>query len=365
MSAPLDYGSGAFLLQVELSTVCNALCLGCVRIDQGDYSSLRSTIPKGKFLDINVVLGIFDTEAGRRLQRIEFCGNIDEPLAHPEFMTLLQKLYEKRPDLRVSIHTNGGLGKPELYGEMSQLLKRFAQGSNFRFSLDGLSDTNHIYRQNVKWEKAEANLRAAIAGGAPVIWQFLVFPWNEHQAEEARALAESWGCWEFWLRPDRSRASLHGLDEIRARQSRGRQSRSTSGTLSDLRDYARLVGQPIRCSFKEAGMLFLSWEGKVWPCCFISNILYETDIKKRALEKHMTGRYPENFNNLYHRNFDEVLESPLFKRDLVSSWKNGGRDDKMAFRCVERCSMRKKRSSDNKPDDRSFYAQKVFKAVFP
>jgi MoaA/NifB/PqqE/SkfB family radical SAM enzyme len=354
----MDYNKNLRTLQVELSTICNALCLGCVRTDTTNYNRQRITIPKAKYIDIQIIRDIAVSIAGKNLRRIEFCGNIDEPLVHPDLVPLLRGLFEDRPDLQISIHTNGGISDEKKYLEISQILSRFAPGSNMRFSIDGLEDTNHIYRQHVRWGKLFNNLKAAISGGAPVIWQYLVFPWNQHQVEEAATLAKDLGCSDFWIRPDRSLASATGLERINEFKKRDLVKQANPGKLSNLKKYVSLKGKPIECSFRNEGMLFLSWEGKVWPCCFISNIFYESELKKRIFKKFVLDKYPENFNNLYMHSFDEVLEAPLFKSELVKSWENGGANDKMAFRCVERCSVALIRSSDKKPDDRSHYERR-------
>ena len=54
------------------------------------------------------------------------------------------------------------------------------------FGIDGLEDTNHIYRRGVKWERLQNNFREYIKAGGNAGWQFIVFPWNVHQIEEAR-----------------------------------------------------------------------------------------------------------------------------------------------------------------------------------
>jgi hypothetical protein len=54
------------------------------------------------------------------------------------------------------------------------------------FGIDGLEDTNHIYRRGVKWERLQNNFREYIKAGGDAGWQFIVFPWNMHQIEEAR-----------------------------------------------------------------------------------------------------------------------------------------------------------------------------------
>jgi MoaA/NifB/PqqE/SkfB family radical SAM enzyme len=283
---------------------------------------------------------------------VEFAGNIDEPLAHPGLYDFLCRLHQIRPDLKISIHTNGGLGQPDDFARLSRLLASFRPTSHFRFSIDGLEDTNHIYRQGVKFSRVMANMRAAIDGGARVCWQYIVFPWNKHQVDETRALAQTLGCHEFWLRPDRSEATSLGLEEIRRLKEqnapnldrpRGKMPSSGFG------------GSKIACSYHKRNLIFISWEGKVWPCCFISNIFYESQSSIDYFQNEVLARYPENFNNLHFHDFDTILSSPYFKNDLMESWTPSGDNDAMKWRCAKRCDVTRLRSSDHRPDDRGLY----------
>ena len=55
----------------------------------------------------------------------------------------------------------------------------------------------HLYRQNVVWENVERNMRAFIDVRGRARWDYIIFGHNEHQVEEAEALAESWGVERF------------------------------------------------------------------------------------------------------------------------------------------------------------------------
>ena len=48
------------------------------------------------------------------------------------------------------------------------------------FSLDGLEDTNHIYRVGVQFKKVMENTQAFINAGASAHWDMLVFKHNKH-----------------------------------------------------------------------------------------------------------------------------------------------------------------------------------------
>ena len=43
------------------------------------------------------------------------------------------------------------------------------------FSVDGLEETNHLYRQGVKWEHVERNMKAFINAGGRARWDYLIF----------------------------------------------------------------------------------------------------------------------------------------------------------------------------------------------
>ena len=58
--------------------------------------------------------------------------------------------------------------------------------------MDGLADTNPMYRINSKWEDIQAAMKYC-AHRARVHWKYIVFQHNEHQLEEAKTLAKSLG----------------------------------------------------------------------------------------------------------------------------------------------------------------------------
>ena len=61
------------------------------------------------------------------------------------------------------------------------------------FSIDGLKNTNELYRRKLEWEKLMRNASAFIEAGGVAYWDMLVFKHNEHQIEEVRQLAKNMG----------------------------------------------------------------------------------------------------------------------------------------------------------------------------
>jgi hypothetical protein len=166
------------------------------------------------------------------------------------------------------------------------------------------------------------------------------------------ALAKSAGCNEFWVRPDRTEASKWGADEIQKRRQDKSPSSDTlpNGNQNFETFVEENINKPVNCVYKDIRkMVFISWDGNVWPCCFWTHARYENKYKQKKFQETIESRYSNNFNNLNHHTFDQILQHPFFQNDLLESWEKG---TSLKWRCVEKCSVSKKRASDGKRDDK-------------
>ena len=68
------------------------------------------------------------------------------------------------------------------------------------FSIDGLEDTNHLYRVNARWNDIMLGVSIIAKSKAQMFWKYIVFAHNEHQIEEARQLAKDLGFNKFIIR---------------------------------------------------------------------------------------------------------------------------------------------------------------------
>ena len=101
-------------VQIELSSKCNSLCLGCVRADS-TFSNTRKIIPKNIELPLNIIEKLFKSKEMSEVNTIEFCGTIDEPLIHSQFIEIMELLYSINPLYQINIHTNGSLRNKEFW----------------------------------------------------------------------------------------------------------------------------------------------------------------------------------------------------------------------------------------------------------
>ena len=205
------------ILQLEISSLCNALCLGCVRTDISNFNRSKPLIPKNVIVEPDTIKQILNSNTMSSLEELEFCGTIDEATVHPFLPEILDIAYEHNKDFFIKIHTNGSTRTTNYWKKLANQLKKFPRHIVY-FSIDGLNETHSIYRQHTNFNKIIDNAKAFINEGGHSIWQFLEFPWNKHQIDDAKKLSKELKFHDFHLRYDRSVVTKTGLDTIKKLQ---------------------------------------------------------------------------------------------------------------------------------------------------
>lgn len=184
-----------YSFHIELTDKCNAGCPMCPRTDHlNGCRADRSVVS-------NVELGLADfrthfTDAFcARTGEVIFGGAYGDPLAATELLEIVEHLAAR--GVRMAVATNGSLRKPDWWARMGRAMA--ATGSRLELHIDGLADTNPLYRVNTDYEKILTNARAYIATGARAEWHFIIFRHNEHQIEEAYRIAMAEGFAGFTL----------------------------------------------------------------------------------------------------------------------------------------------------------------------
>ena len=331
-------------IQFELSSTCNLLCLGCVRTDPETFTQSKSFIDRKTYLSKETFLKIIQAPEFDSVTHLEFCGTIDDPLMHPEFLELLEIALTVKQYV-INIHTNASLRNVTFWKNLAEILQQHRK-YQVNFSIDGLEDTNHIYRQNSNWSKIMENAQAFIGAGGYAVWQHLIFPWNSHQTEQVKTLSTEMGFKEFHQRIDRSIATQLGIDKIRQRQKNKFKRDEPPLTLEDINKQLEEKNKDIIvCNTREQGMLFVSYEGKIWPCCFIQNGFLNNDAGHRQiLASRLYDAYDSNlWNDANIQPISNIMNHRFFKEDLVDSWSSTscgvGVKDKI-HRCSEVCAKK-------------------------
>lgn len=337
-------------LQLEPTSKCNLLCPQCERVYNGKVNPL---LPLTELTPSDYDK-IFTVELASQLKYIIFNGSYGDPMASRYLDYAIKSLFEKQMK-GIKIFTNGSLKSASWWYKLG---KKFSgTNSEVIFSIDGLEDTNSIYRVNSNFKKIMRNAAAYIQAGGKARWDFLVFNHNCHQIEEAKALAKKIGFAAFQEKRTQRFVKGDYTERCLSKKIYNRKDNviqilkpPPSGNPKDFEEILEKYGSwnryiektPIQCKYREnIKALFIDFEALVWPCCWVGASSYRVNSKdpqKRQFDD-LTKRYKKNFNSLRHYSLSEILSHQWFKSHLTQSWKNKTEDKKnpKLFVCGRTC----------------------------
>ena len=172
----------------------------------------------------------------------------------------------------VGLNSNGGLKTKDWWKRLGEVLQ--GELDYCVFSIDGLEDTNHIYRRNVNWNKVMENTMSFIGTGARAHWDMLVFEHNKHQVEESKEIAKEMGfSWFRTKETDRWDTYTKNMGFM------------------PTEDYQPpSYGRNVICEKDRDSSVFLDYTGKYWPCCHMA----EAYLNKVGIELHSDIRDYDN-----------------------------------------------------------------------
>lgn len=322
------------VFNIEHTSRCNLKCPQCARVINGKVNPMLTM----KDMDLSYYKWLFPKSFCDQLDHIFFCGNYGDPIASYTFMDCVQYLSEN--NVRLTIYTNGSLRSEQYWKELASIL---GQSGKVIFSIDGLSDTNHIYRINSNFGKVIGNASAFIQAGGFARWDYLVFDYNHHQVEEARSFAKDLGFKIF-----NEKKTKRFIDNTNYKTNKGKGQFGSIveryGSWESYIDQTRIT-----CIYKTNKILYIDFDLNVWPCCWVGAPMFfygDDNVQKKQLLDLMS-KYKEGFNSLYYYNLEEILNHQWFKHDLVDSWNEKICDGKL-MTCGRTCGTEYKFSSGDK-----------------
>lgn len=185
-------------MHIELTNGCNAACPMCVRFYRNSPLT-RPDLEIGQ-ITLDKFQQYFPPEVLRKCKTILFCGVHGDAGAARDTLEIMQYISASCQESRTSVRmiSNGGMRKSQWWADLGKVFaENYKKDWGVTFSIDGLEDTNHLYRRNVKWPVLMDNVKAYIGAGGRALWDFLIFKHNEHQLEEAERLCYDLGFREF------------------------------------------------------------------------------------------------------------------------------------------------------------------------
>jgi MoaA/NifB/PqqE/SkfB family radical SAM enzyme len=329
-------------IHLELTTRCNASCPQCPRNLSG--GPVNPSLPLVE-LGLEDVRRILPSELTRRLKKVYACGNYGDPMVARDTLAIFRHLRDENPALELGMFTNGS-GRP------ASFWRDLARTVNYvRFSIDGLEDTNALYRRGTSWAQIMESVSAFIGAGGRAEWDFIVFRHNEHQIEEARALARRLGFVRFFLKRtsrffspagtsgkqvvDRDGSSAYVLEEPRDPSLRN----PAVVHLTQVGFSEYQAETEIRCKAVGYRRLYISAEGLAFPCCW-TGALYPPGRRAGAAQVwDLIRKLPGGKASLDARTtlLEEIVHGPFFQELVPEGWGRRSVQDGRLEPCVRAC----------------------------
>jgi MoaA/NifB/PqqE/SkfB family radical SAM enzyme len=231
------------VLHIEPTDVCQAACPLCSRETDTNFNKSNK-----HHLRIEQIQQYFNERAISKLDKMFMCGVYGDPAAGYYTMDIYNYFRQVNPNITLGMNTNGAIQSTFFWHALGKLFNK--SGDYCVFSIDGLEDTNQIYRKNVNWEKLMSNAQAFIAAGGSAHWDMLVYKHNQHQVDACEQLARDLGFKWF-----RAKISKRGF--------------------TDRLEFPLGWQQPavkqgrIKCHALEEKSMYIDAQGRVSPCCWI------------------------------------------------------------------------------------------------
>tara|TARA_R110001592_G_scaffold115794_1_gene316456 strand:+ start:110 stop:955 length:846 start_codon:yes stop_codon:yes gene_type:complete len=201
------------------------------------------------------------------LEKVFFCGTVGDPCADKNLLEKIRWIKTINSNIVVGINTNGSIRNPKWWTDCAKLLTGIYD--YVVFSIDGLEDTNHIYRVGVQFKKIMENAQAYIDAGASAHWDMLVFDHNKHQVEQCKQLAEDMGF--TWFRSkETDRWDQYQFDHLKPAKE-----------INEV-DYQSI--DRIHCERNIEESTYVDYKGQEFPCCHISEMYYDATQKESHLD---------------------------------------------------------------------------------
>lgn len=316
-------------LQIENTSICNAACPMCLRENTPDDKSwFEETFLSTAFFKERIPDYVM-----QQVERILFNGVLGDPAAAPNFIDVCDTMLERAPQSYITISTNGGLRSETFWTNLAKSLKT---NGRVIFAIDGLEDTNHIYRVNVLWSKVIKNAAAFIKAGGHAEWQFITFKHNEHQVDEARQLAHTLGFKNFFVKP----SHRFTLFEMTAKNNTVEPATHLINFVPKVTlDYWHQQSNTskISCYAKHNSTAYIEYTGRLFPCCPLSSRnMYSRTINFNDGWETLWTTHGNNKIDLNTNDWDSIVHGPFFQ-GVQDSWNKDYANGRLAA-CAGVCS---------------------------
>jgi len=307
-------------IEFELSSYCGIKCLGCNRLVT-DKSTLNKHL-SFELLDKQ----IFSKNWFKNILRIKACGNNGDSMLNPYILDIYEKISSCNNKTGLEMETNGFYGGEDTFSKLGKIFNRTDQyfPRQITFSIDGLKDTNHLYRIGTKWDVIMKNAEAFISAGGTAIWKLVPFKHNLHQIEEVKKLSKKLGFFEFRLVTNNIYGNFDEIDNYLKNFVNAGFKKERPKISNDSIWRENQYGIDPWC--QQDNMIYINAVNKLYPCCFFEC------VQNDKLDKW----WGEGWNDISKNSIESIMNHKKMK-ELVSTFSS----NKVVQPCFEKCSKNK------------------------
>ena len=234
--------------------------------------------------------------------KVGLCGNNGDPIYHSNFLELIQKFKDNNCSLH--IHTNGSAKTKAWWNKLKAMLTK---DDRITFAIDGLEDTNHLYRKNAKWNSIMTAIDTLKDRQFKMTWQFIPFKHNQHQILEAGNLSKALGFDEFkLLQSDRW---LGKKDLMPDREYVDNYYKTQQEVLINPEFSLDMQPKCLKNNLPSES-LYVDAEGDFYPCCWIGTYRYRYKSVFSPKQKQF---------NIRDNTLNQILENNSIKEFFAST----------------------------------------------
>lgn len=252
--------------------MCNARCPFCPRSLNGYPHNHGYQETNLSLIDIKKT---FRPEFIAGLDEVLINGNFGDFVMNPESLEIIEYLRQHNDRMFLSVSTNGSARDRDFWRGLGQL------NISVFFCIDGLEDTNHLYRQDTNYDLIIKNAKTFIEAGGRAVWKMTKFAHNAHQVDEVRHRAEELGFDLVQINEtirdtgpvyNRQGQKIHYIKADNERwpeQLTGEWIKEH--TDFEIEMYSKQLDSTqvnIDCQAKKDGSIYLAADGHVYPCCW-------------------------------------------------------------------------------------------------
>ena len=259
-------------IHLEITSNCQASCPMCPRNFHGGIENPNLVLADWSLDDFKF---IFNKELLFQLKGFYFCGNFGDPILNDNLIDMVAYAAQVNPNTGIRIHTNGGARKTDWW---ERLAKALPKKHSVHFALDGLEDTQHLYRIGTTYDTVVRNAKAFIDAGGKATWTFIRFKHNEHQVEEAQRRAKELGFENFIVK--NTTRFTGGANKFEVYDKKGNvthyleppsNNKIHQNDTTVIEKHQEFIQKTtVNCMVLEQKEIYIDAFKRVYPCCFLA-----------------------------------------------------------------------------------------------